>query len=129
MSLKKHIHDYVQFLGSSCTSASLPEQDWGSAGLMGFCILKGAETLPGLTLPVPGGSGVAGSLSIARRGPAGAQDTEAGGLCLPGISPISVLHETGKFIISPTGFASETQINFPSLPFSQASQSLNARES
>lgn len=96
---------------------------------MGFCILRGAETLPGLTLPTPGRLRVVGPLSITRRGPAGAQDTEAGGLCLPGVSPIFVLHETGKFIISPTGFASETQINFPSLPFSPASQSLNARES
>lgn len=54
---------------------------------------------------------------------------KAQGLCLPGISPTSVLHNTGKFIISLTGFSGETQINFPSLPLAQALQSLNARKS
>lgn len=35
----------------------------------------------------------------------------------------------GKFIISLTAFSGETQINFPSPLLSQASQSLNARQS
>lgn len=43
------------------------------------------------------------------------------------LSPFSLT--LGKFIISLTGFSGTTQINFPSLPLSQASQSLNAKES
>lgn len=90
--------------------------------MMGFCILKGAETLPGLTLPIGGVVGRGGPsvhhLARPRWSPG------HGGWASRRL-PLSGLHETGKFIISPTGFASEIQINFPSLPLSQASQSFN----
>lgn len=96
----------------------------GTFFLMRLCISEGAESLPGCR--APRGQALHVSLSTAQPEPGMWRPGDSGS---PTVSPISVLRKTRKFIISLAGFSGKTQINFPSLPLSQASQSLNARES
>lgn len=110
-----------------CASASLPEHTAGkSDGALPLARSRNpACSHPPCPREARGRRAVCAPLGTAQLGP-GCGGSRA---LSPQHRPHLCLRKPGKFIISPTGFSSETQINFPFLPFSQASQSLNARES
>lgn len=135
LSTQTHKHPAIviicNFLALPCCASAFLHFNKIGGKLTRLCILKEAENPACLSPSLSdSSSGRMGCLSATQQSPAPAHSMEAQGLCLLLASPLSLFPiRLGKFIISLTGFSGETQINFPSLLLSQASQSLNARES